>query len=304
MIGRVAPPFSTRRLALLLLASGFRNPRGLRARVNLRNLKAWNRYRRTEAACNICGHVGTLRYDLPNLETFARHHIRPLRETLRCRGCHGKMRDRVLAAGLLDALRDRGVVAETVDELVGRLPEGVRILDTDAHSRIARRLQGHPGMIRSLYLPGRANGERLDDDRMLNVDLEQMPFPDGHFDVVITSEVMEHVRHVDTAHREIARCLKADGVYLFTVPYDPELASTWVLIDPETDEELVSPPHVHGDPMIREAGIKAYRVFGRDIVDDLERAGLRAGFAPVDRPELGIFDGDLFVAARVVTHAR
>jgi SAM-dependent methyltransferase len=214
------------------------------------------------------------------------------------------MRDRVLAAGLLDVFRQRGVDADTVAQLAGRLPDDVRILDTDAHSRIARRLQAHPGMIRSLYLPGKDNGERLDDDRMLNVDLERMPFPDRHFDVVITSEVMEHVRHVDTAHREIARCLKDDGVYLFTVPYDADLASTWVLIDPETDEELVSPPHVHGDPMIREEGIKAYRVFGRDLVEDLERTGLRAAFAPVHRPELGIFEGDLFVATRVVAHAR
>ncbi|MBJ7357707.1 methyltransferase domain-containing protein [Nocardioides sp.] len=304
MLGRVAPPFSTRRLALRLLASGVRDPRALRARVNLHNLREWGRYRRTEATCNICGHVGTLRYDLPDLATFARHHIRPLRETLRCRGCHAKMRDRVLAAGLLDVLRDRGIDAETVDELVGRIPADLRILDTDAHSRIARRLQAHPGLVRSLYLPGKENGERLDDDRMLNVDLERMPFPDRHFDVVITSEVMEHVRHVDTAHREIARCLEDDGVYLFTVPYDAELTETWVLIDPETDEELVSPPHVHGDPMIREAGIKAYRVFGRDLVGDLERTGLRASFAPVHRPELGIFEGDLFVATRAVAHAR
>jgi len=301
VIGRVAPPFSTRRLALQLLAQGVRDPRTLRPRVNAHNLREWHRYRRTEARCNLCGHVGTLRYDLPDLETFARHHIRPLRETLRCRGCHAKMRDRVLAAGLLDALAARGVHAETIDELAGRIPADLRILDTDAHSRIARRLRDHPGLTRSLYLPGKVNGEMLDDERMLNVDLEQMPFDDGTFDVVITSEVMEHVRHVDTAHREIARCLTADGIYLFTVPYDAGLASTWVLIDPETDEELVSPPHIHGDPMIREAGIKAYRVFGRDIVDDLAGAGLRAAFSPVDRPETGIFEGDLFVATRAVS---
>ncbi len=296
MLQRLAPPFSTRRLVLQLAWGGLRHPGRVRARVTRANLKAWRTWRATEARCNICGHVGTLRYDLPDLETFRRHHIRPLRETLRCRGCHAKMRDRVLAAGLLDALQERGVHAQTVEELASRLPEGLRVLDTDAHSRIARRLQHHPGVVRSLYLPGRQSGERLDDDRMINVDLEQMPFPDRHFDVVITSEVMEHVRYVDTAHAEVARCLKDDGVYLFTVPYDPALEHTWQLIDPETDELLVTPPHIHGDPMIREGGIKAYRVFGRDIVEDLARAGLRATFTEVRRPDLGIFEGDLFVA--------
>jgi len=299
VIGRVAPPFTTRRLALQLARAALREPGRVRARVNVPNLKAWAEFRRTEARCNICGHVGTLRYDLPDLETFRRHHIRPLRETLRCRGCHGKMRDRVLAAGLLDALASRGVRATTIDELAGRLPVGLTILDTDAHSRIAHRLKAEPGFYRSLYLPGRESGDRLDDERMVNVDLEKMPFPDRHFDVIITTEVMEHVRYVDVAHREVARCLKDDGVYLFTVPYDPALARTWQLIDPDTDELLVTPPHIHGDPMIREGGIKAYRVFGRDIVEDLAAAGLQATFTELDRPDLGIFEGDLFVATRL-----
>ncbi len=131
---------------------------------------------------------------------------------------------------------------------------------------------------------------------MVNVDLEQMPFEDDRFDLVITSEVMEHVRHVDVAHREVARCLAPGGRYLFTVPYDPDLAETLVLIDPATDEPLVLPMHIHGDPGLREAGIKSYRVFGRDIVDDLREWGLDARFAPVHDPARGIWDGDLFVA--------
>ncbi len=150
--------------------------------------------------------------------------------------------------------------------------------------------------MRSLYLPDRANGETLDDARMVNVDLEQMPFPDDSFDVIITTEVMEHVRFVDKAHREIARCLDSSGRYVFTVPYDATLATTWRLIDPETDEPLVHPLHVHGDPGLREEGILSYRVFGTDIFADLRAAGLEATFELMDNPETGIFGGDLFVA--------
>ncbi|WP_121251060.1 class I SAM-dependent methyltransferase [Nocardioides ferulae] len=303
MISRLAPPFSTRRLVLQVARQAVREPRRLGHRVNRQNLAAWRHHRRTVARCNLCGHQGPLHYELPDLATFRHHHIEPLRETLRCRGCGAKMRDRVLAAALLEALAERGVHAETIDELADRLPEGLRILDTDAHSRIARRLRHHPGVVRSLFLPGRDNGEMLDDERMLNVDLERMPFPDRSFDIVITSEVMEHVRYADVAHREIARCLTDSGSYLFTVPYDPALEHTWRLIDPVTDLPLVLPMHIHGDPMIRGEGIKSYRVFGRDLVDDLAAAGLRARFAPVHRPELGIFDGDLFVATRVPSSA-
>ena len=297
LVRTAVPPFSDRRLALQLVRQAAREPGRLRHRVNRTNLGRWWEYRRTEAHCNLCGHVGTLRYELPDLDRHQQHHIGELRETLRCRGCGAKMRDRVVAAALLDAVAERfSVKAETLTELAITLPREVRILETDAHSRISHRLREHPGFVRSLYLPDRANGEQIDDERMLNVDLQQMPFPDGRFDIVLTSEVMEHVRYVDQAHREIARCLDARGVYLFTVPYDERLERTWRLIDEQTDRPLVSPPHVPGDPMIRSEGILSYRVFGRDIVDRLAECGLQARFERLDRPDVGIVGGDLFRA--------
>ena len=161
--------------------------------------------------------------------------------------------------------------------------------------RIAKRL---PTAVRSLYFPDRAPGEVVRDDGAINLDLESMPFADASFDVVITTEVMEHVRHVDRAHREIARCLDPRGTYVFTVPYDPALAETWVLIDPETDEPLVHPMHMHGDPGMRDEGIKSYRVFGRDLPDRLREWGLEATWSPVDDPAIGTFGADLWLAKR------
>jgi SAM-dependent methyltransferase len=293
-------PFGTdRRLALQLLRDGVTSPGTLRHRVNRENLAEWRRFRDVRARCNLCGHHGTLLHELPDLERFRRHRIRPLRETLRCRGCLAKMRDRTVAAGLLDVLADRfGVVAETIVELAGRLPAGVRVLDTDANSRMARLLSRSPGYTVSLFQPEHENGAALSGGAV-NVDLEHIPFPDRSFDIVITTEVMEHVRHVDTAHREIARCLDDGGTYLFTVPYDASLAQTWRLIDPETDEPLVRPMHMHGDPGLREEGIKSYRVFGRDIVADLHDARLDARFVSMERHRAGIFAGDLFLATRL-----
>jgi SAM-dependent methyltransferase len=303
VLERVAPPFSGRRMLLKLAVGTARQPRRARARVNRHNLRELRRFRKVEARCNVCGHVGPLLYEMPDLVRLREHRIGTLRETLRCEGCKSKMRDRTLAAGLLRLSRERwGVEATTIDELARVLPPEARILDTDAQSRIGRRLARHPGVLRSLYYPDRGPGEELEDRwagaRVVNVDLEAMPFPDASYDVVITSEVMEHVRHVDTAHREIARCLAPGGTYLFTVPFDPTLEQTWVLIDAETDQPLVLPMHLHGDPGLREEGIKSYRVFGHDLADDLARAGLEGGFAPVDDPRAGIWDGDLWVATK------
>jgi len=297
MLNKLAPPYSARRLLLQLAQHGVRQPRRIKYRVNRSNLAAWWRYRRTEMRCNLCGHRGTLLYEMPDLELFQHHRIDVLRETLRCAGCHSKMRDRTVAWGLLTVLNRRlGTAAETLDELAPLVPPDVRILDTDANSRFGKNLRSVPGYVSSLYLPDRENGATLDENGTVNVDLEHMPFADESFDIIITSEVMEHVRYVDAAHREIARCLRPGGTYLFTVPYDAGLSHTLRLIDPVTDEHLVDRPHIHGDPQLRSEGIKSYRVFGRDIVDDVRQAGLEARFTVVREPPTGIFDGDLFLA--------
>ena len=219
--------------------------------------------------CNICGRFGPIYVDMQDLDTLTRHRIGLLRETLRCTTCGATMRTRTVAEALLRALADDlGITATSIEALADVLPTDLQILDTDADSLLSKRLSGSPGWVRSLFIPGKANGAVLEDERMLNVDLEKMPFPDERFDIIITSEVMEHVRFVDEAHREIARCLRPGGHYVFTVPYDDALAETWRLIDPDTDEPLVDPPHVHGDT-VRSEGIKSYRVFGGDLLSDL-----------------------------------
>jgi SAM-dependent methyltransferase len=297
MLTTVAPPYSSRRLLLQLAQHGVRQPGRIKYRVNRSNLAAWWRYRRTEMRCNLCGHLGTMLYEMPDLELFGHHRIDVLRETLRCAGCHSKMRDRTIAFGLLTVLNRRlGTAVETLAELAPLLPPDLRVLDTDAHSRFGKSLRSAAGYVSSLYLPDRENGATLDANGTVNVNLEDMPFPDDSFDIIITSEVMEHVRYVDTAHREIARCLRPGGTYLFTVPYDAGLSQTLRLIDPVSDRHLVDRPHIHGDPQLRRKGIKSYRVFGRDIVDHLRRAGLEASFTVVREPGTGIFDGDLFLA--------
>ncbi len=52
----------------------------------------------------------------------------------------------------------------------------------------------------------------------IDVDSESLPFPDGAFDVVVFSEVMEHVRFPQTALREIARVLRPKGRLVGSVP--------------------------------------------------------------------------------------
>ena len=47
---------------------------------------------------------------------------------------------------------------------------------------------------------------------------DQMPFPDHGFDYVFSNSVLEHIENIDGVLREVARVLRPNGCFLFTVP--------------------------------------------------------------------------------------
>ena len=78
-----------------------------------------------------------------------------------------------------------------------------------------------------------------------------LPFPDGSFDRVIASEVLEHVPDDRGAMRELARVLRPGGRMAVTVPrWFPELVN-WVLSD---EYHLVEGGHVR---LYRESDLRS-----------------------------------------------
>lgn len=51
-----------------------------------------------------------------------------------------------------------------------------------------------------------------------NVDLQDLPFPDGSYDFVFASHVLEHISDDASAIREIRRILAPDGIAILPVP--------------------------------------------------------------------------------------
>jgi SAM-dependent methyltransferase len=54
--------------------------------------------------------------------------------------------------------------------------------------------------------------------RIFRIEDDKLPFPDGHFDVVVSNQVFEHVPRLDRALAEIARVLKPGGKLLTLFP--------------------------------------------------------------------------------------
>jgi SAM-dependent methyltransferase len=106
-----------------------------------------------------------------------------------------------------------------------------------------------------------------------NENLEGLTFSDSRFDMLINSDVLEHVHDLDKALSEIKRVLKPGGYHVFTIPVDEELRTsrTRTRVVNGRLEHLLEPV-MHGDS-IRSDGILALRDFGGDVLDYVSREG-------------------------------
>lgn len=68
------------------------------------------------------------------------------------------------------------------------------------------------------YSPAAAQGCRARDIPVVRADARSLPFPDGSFDLVLSTDLWEHVEEDDQVAAEAFRVLKPGGVLLLSVP--------------------------------------------------------------------------------------
>jgi SAM-dependent methyltransferase len=142
-----------------------------------------------------------------------------------------------------------------------------------------------PHLATSDFKPGAAPGAIVNGVR--NEDLTRLTYPDESFDLVLTSETLEHVPDLDAALREIRRVLVPGGRHVCTVPLLPGVprtfARTAVRTDGQLDHHVSSIRHPDGD-----AGYLVFTEFGADFPEILRRAGfgVSIAFGPVSDDDL------------------
>jgi O-antigen biosynthesis protein len=297
MLTTLLPHYTYRRHCVRALVNLARGKGGLGPFLDSENWRLYQQYAPLRFRCNVCAEEGHPFFDFPDLALRRAHRIGVLRETLVCRHCGATMRHRTLAAALLErAGTASGRALHSIRAAAEAGLGGLQVLDTDSFSPIARILRKLPHYVVSSFHPHLPFDTQIEPGHY-NVNLECMGFENGRFDIVMTSDVMEHVRHDEAAHAEIARVLRPAGHYVFTVPYDDSCADEHQLVDTSgpKDRHLVEPQY-HGDPI--SGGILAYRVYGRSIYPALRRLGLDVEYRTVNDRAALIIDGDVFVATR------
>jgi len=125
----------------------------------------------------------------------------------------------------------------------------------------------------------------------------RLSFPDESFDVVISSDVFEHIPDPYRAHREVARVLKKGGRHVFTVPFDPRgyLDDVRARLDSAGAIELLSPAIYHHDPVSGKCDVLVYTIFGLEMLVRLRQLGLETTLYHVSAPWLGILGPNAIV---------
>jgi hypothetical protein len=192
-----------------------------------------------------------------------------------CLRCRANLRYRMLAGYLRGNFR--------------QLPN-LEVLELDPASPLRRLLSGARSYMRSFYMAEMGSGIARTDGA-IHQDITRLGFADNSLDLIISSDVLEHVPDVAAAFRESARVLRRGGVHLFTVP--PRPATVRRASIEGAAVRYWYPAEYHRDPLsVR--GILAFWDFGPDLPQQFAQCGL----------EIRVVAGPQGRSGRVIWEAR
>lgn len=222
-----------------------------------------------------------------------------LRESGCCRHCRSHNRRRQIAHVLCASISVQvGLPLHSLVDL--RKCSDLTVYNTEASGPLHDYLSELPHYACSEYFgPRYMPGEIVDSVR--HEDLTRMSFADDSFDVVISSDVLEHVPLPYQAHREIFRVLKPGGRHVFTVPFHQTEYLDEVMAEPDDEgtPRLLKQALYHFDPL-RPEGILVYTIFSLEMLVKLQRIGFRTRMYRLYQPFLGILgpNGIVFEAVK------
>ena len=216
------------------------------------------------AKCTVCGRLAGLHIQHDNL-----------RETGLCGRCGSRTRQRQIAFVVCHALsvaRNRRI--RTMKD-VARL-DSLVVYNTETKGAIHDLLSLRPDYLCSEYLdPGLQSGTQV--GGVMHQDLMALSFGSESIDLVLSSDVFEHVADPYRAHAEIHRVLRPGGRHVFTVPFHQTefLDEVRATVDERGNVVHLKEPMYHQDPVRLEEGVLVYTLFSVEMLVKLHRLGFR-----------------------------
>jgi SAM-dependent methyltransferase len=154
------------------------------------------------------------------------------------------------------------------------------VLELDPASPLRPLLSKARSYERSYFRPHIAPGTVREDGAVCQ-DITALTHADASLDLIVSSDVLEHVPDAARAFAESARVLRPGGRHVFTVP-PRDITQRRARMTPEGVEHLVLPPDYHADPL-DPAGILVFWDYGPDLGRHFADSGLE--FTMIAGPE-------------------
>lgn len=132
---------------------------------------------------------------------------------------------------------------------------------------------------------------------ILHQDLEQLSFDDGQFNIVVSSEVLEHVSDYQKCLKEMNRVLKKGGACYMTFPFTSDKIKHSIRAYKNELGKIIHilTPEYHGDPL-NNLGSFCFRYFGWQILEEAKSIGFKeASVYHIYDPKFCYIAEDLFI---------
>lgn len=213
--------------------------------------------------CTVCGSLAFMKRIKENL-----------RESCNCSACGATNRKRQMALIVCDAVRRaRGGGVDSIRDLP-KYPDLV-IYNTETGGALSRELSMMRNYFSSEYFGDEyKSGETV--RGKMHQDLMALSFENESIDLVLSSDVFEHIPYPYKAHAEVYRVLRPKGRHIFTVPFyrTKFLDEHRTSIDSEGNITHTKPALHHGDP-VRSEGALVHNVFALEMLVKMADIGFR-----------------------------
>ena len=231
-----------------------------------------NAIHQPSGTCDACGGYGPWSFEqiineelarVWNLSKEARRSM-SARESMKCIYCGSSYRLRLLARALnhwVFSNTERSLLENITNQ---ELQKSTAIAEINSCGVLHEILRRFDNLYYSEYQPTKGNG------KIPHQDIQKLTYKSDIFDVVLTSDVLEHVPDIKKSLAEVYRVLKPSGAYIFTVPLVHGRAST------VKASMKGSKLHHHGEASYHGAGQDDYLVwheFGDDFKEMVNEAG-------------------------------
>lgn len=225
-----------------------------------------------DGACNVCG----------ERQVFVRRNT-SLREGYRCARCKASLRYRGQADAILRCYSTNGCtsLAEIVDE---RDFAALSFWEPGVLGPFRAYFERMPHYVVSDFWPDVPPGDRREGVRC--EDLMALTFAAGSFDLVVTSDIFEHVRKPYVGFAEVHRVLRPGGRHIFSIPVqEPMRTATVERVDTSDDHDVyILEPRYHVGP--KHSQHIVYNDFGRDLLGNVDELGFDTEVIRFESPSM------------------